>query len=172
MNARSLVIFLFAAAVLIAACGEPAVSNPDALTVKFVPLDGARNVDLSVTPAVFFSSEVDPASVNADSVFLQSSSPWNCTQQNDKEVCVCPDTWQKDTSGTAQVSGDDPNVIEYSLAGELTAKTCYALVVTIAVRGKTLGPLQAIGLRAEDKQAYGLATSVKVGALADFWTKE
>jgi hypothetical protein len=172
MKTRTCILFALAVATLAAACGEPAVSNPDALAVKFVPLDGARNVDTSVTPAVYFSAEVEPSSVTADSVFLQSASPWSCSQQDDKEVCVCPDTWQKVTDGTAQVSVDDPNVVEYTLGGGLVAKSCYALIVTIDVRGKTQGPLQAVGLRAEDKQALGLATSIKVGAIEDFWTKE
>ncbi len=172
MNTRTCILFVIAAAALAAACGEPAVSNPDALAVKFIPLNGARNVELTVIPAVFFSAEVDPSSVNADSVFLQSSSPWSCSLQDDKEVCVCPDSWQKVTTGTAQVSGDDPNVIEYTLSGGLAAQSCYALVVTIAVRGKIQGPLQAMGLRAADKQALGLDSSVKVGAIEDFWTRE
>ncbi|MBW1811003.1 MAG: Ig-like domain-containing protein [Deltaproteobacteria bacterium] len=150
-----------------AGCGEPMTTAPNALKVVFLPLDGAANVSLDTSPSIYFSADVAESSLG-DSVFLQSST-LTCTTVDEVETCECGTSWTS-VAGSAELSVDNPKVVVFEPQTDLSTSTCYLLVITTAVRGATQGPLNDIGLPQTNKDALGLASYIKVGAMQLFST--
>ena len=150
-----------------AGCGEPMATAPNALKVVFLPLDGAANVSLDTSPSIYFSADVAESSL-VGAVFLQSAS-LTCTEVDGVETCECGTIWTP-VAGSAGLSADNPKVVVFEPLSDLSASTCYLLVLTTAVRGATSGPLNDIGLPQTNKEALGLTGTTKVGAMQLFST--
>ncbi len=120
------------------ACGNPEVQLPDPLEVVYLPLDGAIGVELDAAVQVFFSGDVDAASVTGDSVMLHQA-PYDAGE----DTCGA---WE-DSGFAAAVVADNPRVVRLgSDAEQLSTGTCYRITCTTDVQGVELGPLADLGL--------------------------
>lgn len=118
-------------ALLVTACGAPELKMPKPLDVVFLPEDGLIDVDITVKPRIYFSGEVDPDSITAESVLLGSASldvGWNTV------------------TTTAAVDSTQPQIVEVVPAADLLHDTSYELIITTEVRGKFLAQLPDIGV--------------------------
>lgn len=132
-------VVLSAAALFLpaAGCGSPEVPAPDSLEVVFLPLAGARDVALDVTPKVYFNAEVAGGSVTADSVYLESATlNWDQTEGQG----TCEGAW----SPVAGQAGAEGTVVTFIPEADLVHTTCYRLTCTTMLRGTELGPLRAV----------------------------
>lgn len=119
------------------ACGNPEVQLPDRLEVVYLPLDGAIGVELDAAVQVYFSGDVDAASVTVDSVVLDQA------PTEDQDGCGA---WG-DSGFVPAVLADDPRVVRLGGdADQLSASTCYRITCTTDVQGEELGPLPDLGL--------------------------
>jgi hypothetical protein len=145
--------------VLGAGCGSPEVSATDSLEVVFLPLAGARDVALDVTPKVYFNGEVDGTSVTDASVYLKSATlSWDPEEQTGD----CEGAW---SSVDGQASAED-SVVTFTPDADLADTTCYRLTCTTAVSGSELGPLRALPCNPDEKDSCRR----DVGAEQTFWT--
>lgn len=165
---RTIYAAMAALALAASSCGEPALNDPQALQVVFLPLHFARDVAPGVVPRAYFSAAVDAGSLTDQSVFMRSS-PWSCSDEQDASTCHCGEQWSV-VEGQAAPAAGDPAVVEFIPTNNTAFQTCYLLVFTTAVRGTERGPLESLGLPAEILAGYGLDGSLDVGALEDFWT--
>ncbi len=150
-----LVFFLLVVPMASSSCGNPEVSLPDALSVVFMPLDGAIDVEPDVPIEIYFSGDVAPDSVTKDTVFLESATfdGTSCGQ------------WQT-VDFFPRVSDVDPRVVIIgSDSDELELDTCYRITCTTGVRGVELGALVDLGLAAKKDGRKG------IGAEAVFRTR-
>src|SRR5512137_1171256 len=84
--------FWIVAAIMAGACGGPQLETvADSLEVVYLPLADKINVQLDVTPAVYFSDTLDATTVNIDSYYLEDS-----TVTDGK----CDEQWVNKTSGS------------------------------------------------------------------------
>ncbi len=141
---------------LTSSCGNPEVSLPDTLSVVFMPLDGAVDVEPDVSIKIYFNGDVAKASVTKDTVFLEKA-PF------DETSCG---TWEL-TDMEPKVDSDDPRIVIIGSQGNnaLELHTCYRITCTTDVRGVELGALVDQGLAAKEGGRKG------IGAEAVFRTR-
>ncbi|MBN2497774.1 MAG: hypothetical protein JXR96_24480 [Deltaproteobacteria bacterium] len=165
------VLFVLAALVL-AGCGEPSISAPEALEVVYMPLTGAVDVSTDVIPQIIFSADVDMGSVAGSIYLLQTD------LSTGEGGLVCGTEWAEveTTWGAAEqdyiLSMTDP---------ALDSDSCYMLICTTGLKGRDLGPLENLGLcdkPGEHFQAVcsalttaGAGSPPRVGAFAPFSTE-
>lgn len=153
------ILLLVVMCVTMAACGSPEVPAPDSLQVVFLPLAGARDVTLDVTPKVYFNGDVDSASVTAATVYLESATlNWNQAEGQG----TCEGAWSS-VAGQASMEG---SVVTLTPDADLFDTTCYRLTCTTTVSGSELGPLRALPCNPDVKDSCRR----NVGAEQIFWT--
>jgi hypothetical protein len=141
---RKRLLFLALVLALVAglgACGDPIVKLPPVLEVIYLPLDGAVDVALNVPVEIYFSDEVVPASVTAQSVLLE---------RDDVTAGACGSDW----TAVGWEAGVDPNQAKRVRIGndknELVAERCYRIVLTTDVKGVEFGHMMDLGMQGRE----------------------
>ena len=100
---------LTAVLLLCAACGSLEITPSESLKVVHLPLDDAIDVDVQIRPQVYFSADVEPSSVTATSVLLESA---QLTGDGHTADWACDSAWSP-VAGSPGVDDQNPRAVTF-----------------------------------------------------------